>query len=96
MPLYPVSFLPHWRHSCLDLHLQRPKKIYEDEDVEELYIKVSTCASDCDVQCSLCLSVFLPPCACPFLSLGTVRLQTGISTNDHSHLQMQINAIFFV
>lgn len=42
MALYPVSSLPHWPHSCLDLHLQRPKKIYEDEDVEDLYTKVST------------------------------------------------------
>lgn len=53
MALYPESSLPHWQHSCLDLHLQRPKKIHEDEDVEELYTKVSICTSDCDVQCSL-------------------------------------------
>lgn len=55
MALYPESSLPHWRHSCLDLHLQRPKKIHEDEDVEELYTKVSICTSDCDVQRSFFL-----------------------------------------
>lgn len=71
MALYPESSLPHWRHSCLDLHLQRPKKIHEDEDVEDLYTKVSICTSGCDVQCFLSL---FPHCACRCLSLGLISL----------------------
>ncbi len=101
MALYPVSSLPHWRHSCLDLHLQRPNKIYEDEDVEELYTKVSTCTIDCDVHCSVLLLSFCFPRS---VLVDTCHLAQYVCTTDwliykclrNSHLDNTCSFLFLV